>query len=173
MCFFFQATLTLSEDDSTGNSIPSAWTLWRATRATSAWIFSAVGTCECLNVDNQTNRFISFVTLTRRFWSRETFVCSSCGFEGDETISSESVYALLHLLNSTFFSGKPRYVSSDLCSYTRIYFAHFVTIRLRSGPCINDVWCCVDLTFLSLSLKLRFWTVFVLSSWVFEEWHQT
>lgn len=44
----FQATLTSSEDGSTGSLIPSAWTLWKATLATSAWIFSAVKMSECL-----------------------------------------------------------------------------------------------------------------------------
>lgn len=38
----FQATPTLSEDDSIGNSTRWAWTRWRATLAMSVWIFLAV-----------------------------------------------------------------------------------------------------------------------------------
>lgn len=82
------------------------------------------------------------------FLKQETFVCSSGGFK--------DVYALLHLLilRSTSPSSQEIQVMFPqtwhlLCSYTlitHVYFAHFVTVRLRSGPCINDVWCCVALT---------------------------
>ncbi len=66
MFFFFQAMLTLSEDDNTGNSIQLTWTLWRATLAMWAWIFSAVEMCESLSASNRL-----FLTMKRSFWNRD------------------------------------------------------------------------------------------------------
>ena len=83
----------------------------------------------------------------------------------------KSGYALLHLLilRSVTPSSqeKPRYVSSDLAPPVQLYsylFCTFVTTRLRSGPCIIDVWCWCEphlSHLLSLSRKFsffyRFW----------------
>lgn len=72
----FQATLTLSEDDSIGNSIQLAWTLWRATLVTSAWIFSAVEMYEPLTCgeSDQILFFLFFLTMKRSFWNRDIFM---------------------------------------------------------------------------------------------------
>lgn len=68
-----------------------------------------------------------------------TFVCSSCGFQKDGNIYPFTLSSIYY----TFFSGKPSNVSSDLAPPVQLYsylFLHiFVTIQLRSGPCINNV----------------------------------
>ena len=96
------------------------------------------------------------------FFGTETFVCS----RGMRQSPFKSGYALLHLLilRSVTPSSqeKPRYVSSDLAPPVQLYsylFCTFVTTRLRSGPCIFDVWCWCEphrSHLLSLSLKLSF-----------------
>lgn len=106
--------------------------------------------------------------MKRSFWNRDVCVFIP-RIQEDETISFKSVYALLHLLilrsitpSSQENQGMFPQTWHLLCSYTHIYFAHFVTIRLRSGPCINDtVWYWCELYrshLLSLSLKFRFLT---------------
>lgn len=67
----FQATPTLSEDESTGNSIQSAWTRWRAILATSAWIFLAAEMRELTRGESETripHLFLkkSFLALKRK-----------------------------------------------------------------------------------------------------------
>lgn len=72
--------LTLSEDDSIGNSIQLAWTLWRATLVTSAWIFSAVEMYEPLTCGESDQIFFFF------FDNEEEFL-EHFYVHGDETIS--------------------------------------------------------------------------------------
>lgn len=64
--------------------------------------------------------------MKRSFWSRDIHVFI-LWIEEDESISFKSVYALLHLLSYTFFSGKPSNVSSDLAPPVQLYSYLFCT----------------------------------------------
>lgn len=140
----FQATLTSSEDDSTGSSILLTWTRWRATPATSAWTFSAVETCDSLTVENHINSFVLFYS---EQW-REAFGTKlfTMWIQGDETVSFKSVYALLHLLSLrsvTPFPQETQVIFSQtwyLCSYAHIYFALFCH---RAAEIWALCWWCV------------------------------
>lgn len=106
--------------------------------------------------------FFFFFNNEEEFFLEQTFVCS----RGMRRSPFKSGYALLHLLilRSVTPSSqeKPRYVSSDLAPPVQLYsylFCTFVTTRLRSGPCIIDVWCWCEpyrSHLLSLSLKFSF-----------------
>lgn len=126
----FQATLTSSEDGSTGNLTLLTWTLWRATLATSAWISSAAETgdseSEDLFVFLQWSSL--FFCLFGFFWSKDIFIFGE-RFKGDESVSFESVYLSFidTQIKYTFFSGKPSCIPSDLAPPVQLYSYLFCT----------------------------------------------
>lgn len=158
----FQATLTSSEDDSTGNLTLLTWTLWRATLATSAWISSAAETGDSESEDFVFLQWssLSFVCLVfleqrhfylwrkiQRRWKRLLWICLSFIYW-----YTDQVHLLLR---------KTKLYSLRLgasCAAILIFILHiFVTVRLSSGPLSNDVCCELHTShLLSLSRKVRF-----------------
>lgn len=127
----FQATLTSSEDGSTGNLTLLIWTLWRATLATSAWISSAAETGDSESEDLFV--FLQWSSLffcLFGFFGAKTFL--SLEKDSKETKASPLNLFIFHLLihrSSTPSSQENQVVFPQtwhlLCSYTHIYFAHF------------------------------------------------
>lgn len=161
----FQATLTSSEDGSTGNLTLLTWTLWRATLATSAWISSAAETG-----DSESEDLFVFLQWSSLFFCLFGFL-EQRHFYLWRKIQRRRKCLLWICLSFIYWYTdqvhlllrKTKLYSLRLgtsCAAILIFILHiFVTVRLSSGPLSNDVCCELHTShLLSLSRKVRFWS---------------